>query len=242
MAIYVYTDRWDSYPSHIPNHTEFLNLKSIMDWLNLSWTDYRTKLHIPYTWSLNELDWTLTWEWDDAGFWSSAYDDPSDDYSWYVSITDANVEFNDYTHRSFWYSVRLFLDDYITPDNTRTVEAWTLWSDWIFYNADLWVISVTNGSDKNITMYDKNVGATTVYNNWDALSESNCWKFFQRWNYYWFPYSWATTTSSTKVDTTWYWGSNPYSSSTFIAWFWDRSDPQNNNLWTDSKEEYFVIE
>lgn len=146
---------------------------------------------------------------------------------------------------SFGQSVRLFYDTYITPDNTRTVEAWTLWGAWIFHNSDLWVISVTNGDDKNITMYDKNVWATTVYNSWDTLTESNCGKYFQRWNYYWFPFTWWTvTTSSTKVNTTWYGWNNPYSSSTFIKTNanWGRSNPSNNNLRTDSWENYFVIE
>jgi hypothetical protein len=140
-------------------------------------------------------------------------------------------------------SVRLFLDEYIEPDNTRTVEYWTLWSAWIFHNATLWLISVTNWTDKSITMYDKNVGATTVYNDGDTLTEANMGKLFQWWNYYWFPSTWTVSKkSSTMVNTTWYGGNNSYSSDTFITWNDDRSNPSNDNLRADSWENYFVIE
>jgi hypothetical protein len=53
-----------------------------------------------------------------------------------------------------------------------------------------------------------------------------------------FPFSWSITTSSSQVNTTWYWPWNYYSSSTFITqssrpfnWI----NPANNNLrwWVD---------
>lgn len=175
-------------------------------------------------------------------YYTSVISSPDTDYARFAGIDSSNFKIVSGTfYCTAGCSVRLFYDEYLEPDNTRTVEAWTLWSAWIFHNATLGVISVTNGSDKNITMRDKNVGATTVYNSWDTLSESNCGKYFQRWNYYWFPFTWTVTTSTTQLNTTWYGWSNPYSSSIFIRYNWNWSNPSNDNLRTDSDETYFVI-
>jgi len=243
MGVYIYTSQWSPYPAHVPSRTEINNLKSIMDWLNFTtWSDYSEKLHMPFTWSRSWYDATTWTEELQIIYWTSSTDGV---YSYDFSLTKNEDMYIGSGIRNSWKSIRTFLDEYVTPDNTRTVETWTLWSAWIFHNETLGVISVTNGNDKNITMCDKNVGATVLYNSWDTLSEDNCGKLFQRWNYYWFPYSWTiSNVSSTRVDTTWYGWSNPYSSDTFITLSWspyDWSDPSNNNLRADSKEEYFVI-
>ena len=97
---------------------------------------------------------------------------------------------------------------------------------WIYHSADLWLISISSDWSTRYTVADKNLWATTVYNDWDTVSEANAWKFYQRWNNYWFPRSWATTTSSTTVSTSGYWPWNYYSSSTFILaynWFTDNN-------------------
>jgi hypothetical protein len=75
-----------------------------------------------------------------------------------------------------------------------------------------------------------------VYNNWDTVTNNNGWNHYQRWNNYGFAWvEWPTpTTSSTKVDATWYWPWNYYSNSTFIivtASPRDRSNVHNDNLW-----------
>lgn len=248
MAIYIYTNMRPWGVAHIPSVSEFSDLKSIMDWLNLTtWNDYKEKLHMPLAWRRNRASTTLQEQWNKWYYWSSTPYGSSyqtDVYIFFIDSSDTGAL--SHGNRAMWNSVRLFLDEYIEPDNTRTVVDGTLWSAGIFHNATLGIISITNGSDKNITMYDKNVGATTVYNSWDTLTETNCGKIFQRWNYYGFTYSWTiSNTTATQVDTTWYGGNNPYSSSTFIlrsSGSYDRSNPQNDNLRTDSKEEYFVIE
>jgi hypothetical protein len=133
---------------------------------------------------------------------------------------------------------------YVEPNNTWTVVAGSLGSAGIFYNATLWLISVTNGTDKRITMKDKNEWATTVYNDWDTLTQANMGNYYQWGNYYGFPSTGSVSlTSSTKVNTTGYGWSNPYSSSTFIlsaSTNTDWSNPSNDNLWSDSSDEYFV--
>lgn len=104
---------------------------------------------------------------------------------------------------------------------------------WIYHNSDLWLISLSSDWTNWLTIADKNLGATTVYNNWDTLSEANCGKYYQRWNNYWFPRTWSVSTSSTTVNAGSYWPNNYYSSSTFIiSDTWDSSN--NANLWGDT--------
>ena len=107
---------------------------------------------------------------------------------------------------------------------------------WIYHNATKWVISLSSDWTNWITIADKNLWATQVYNDWDTLSESNCGKYYQWWNNYGFPWTWSVTKSNTVVDASWYWPWNYYSSSTFIigsnqgyAYMWDSS--YNDNLW-----------
>ena len=102
---------------------------------------------------------------------------------------------------------------------------------WIYHNSDLWLISLSSDWSTWLTIADKNLWATTVYNDGDTLSEANCGKYYQRWNNYGFPFTWSVTTSHTQVNASTYWPWNYYSSSTFIGynWRWDTTD--NWNLW-----------
>ena len=93
-----------------------------------------------------------------------------------------------------------------------------------------------NIATTRITIADKNLWATTVWNNWDTLSEANCWKYYQRWNNYWFPFTWSVTTSSTKVDASSYWPWNYYSRNVFVTiatspYSWDSSNNQDLRWW-----------
>lgn len=102
---------------------------------------------------------------------------------------------------------------------------------WIYWNSDLWLISISSDWSTWLTIADKNLWATQVYNSWDTLSEANCGKYYQAGNNYGFPfwYNWTNTTN--RVNYTSYWPWNYYSSSTpsFLytsGWF-------NWNLWGD---------
>lgn len=113
---------------------------------------------------------------------------------------------------------------------------------WIYHNAALGLISLSSDGSNWITIADKNLWATTVWNSWDALSETNCWKYYQRWNNYWFPYNWATSTSSTRVNAQNYWPWNYYSNSIFrttasTPYKWDTSDNANLWWWTTNTNE-----
>ena len=117
------------------------------------------------------------------------------------------------------YPIRAFKNTPVVPD-----ASWTTlydWSSvatnaWVFYNATEWIISISWDWTTWITIADKNVLATTVYNNWDAISEANSGKFFQRGNNYPFSMYWSVTTSDTMVDASTYWPWNYYYSDTFI--------------------------
>ena len=52
----------------------------------------------------------------------------------------------------------------------------------VYHNAELWLITMSDNWYEWITIADKNLWATEVYNYGDVLTEANCWKFYQRWN------------------------------------------------------------
>lgn len=106
-------------------------------------------------------------------------------------------------------------------------------TSWIYHNATLWLISLSSDGSNWLTIADKNLWATTVYNSWDTLSEANCGKYYQWGNNYWFPFTWPTTTSGTQVNASSYWPWNYYSSSTYITWHdrWTTTNVSNLRWW-----------
>ena len=107
---------------------------------------------------------------------------------------------------------------------------------WIYHNSGLWLISLSSNGSDWLTIADKNLGATIVYNTWDTLSGANCWWLFQPWNNYMFPFTWAATTSSNKVNAQNYWPWNYYSGSTFRTaisspYGWESSNNRNLRWW-----------
>lgn len=101
---------------------------------------------------------------------------------------------------------------------------------WIYHAPSLWLISLSSNGNDWITVADKNLWATQVWHPWDALSQNNCWNFFQWGNNYWFPRTWGFATSNVQVDTTWYWPWNYYNSWIFILTNTDWSSINNGNL------------
>lgn len=203
-------------------------------WNTTGWQNFSTYLKIP-AW------WYRTWEWASVSW--------SNDMWYYWTCTQYNSTYNTYSNYGLyfrntnwlsgisvstrnwciWAMIRWIKDVPVEPDSSWTTLI-SSWDDWIYHSATLWLISMVY-SWFVYTIADKNVWATTVYNFNDTMSEANCWKFFQMWNNYPFPYSWTLTTSSTQVDASNYWPGNYYSSSTFITWssWWDSS--QNEDLW-----------
>jgi len=193
----------------------------------------------------------------------------SDTDWWYTTISDwqKSISYNTST-QWLKYNAKYYAEEQNTTALNLLIEEWRL-TDWTYnyplvsstdinnwttiinsvkaswisnatitHDTTNWEITIRNG-DYSITIADKNLWATSVYNTWDTLSETNCGKYYQWWNNYWFAWSWTLTdTSNTKVDTSGYWPSNYYSSNIFINLSWDWSNPSNNNLrWSTTNTE-----
>lgn len=215
---------------HVPTGDEIGYLSTI---LSAFWYSYRDSwvirqwLKAPMSWYRQYRSGNVGDAWSRSFLWSCT------GVSWNARYR--HIEFDGYTStwnwRAMWYwaNIRPFKNTPEIPDSSWTTIAKS-WNAWIYHNADLWLISFTADWTTRETCADKNLWATQVYNEWDTLSEANCWCFYQAGNNYWFPYSWSVTTSSTTVDTTGYWPWNYYSSSTFIKQAW-WCNPVNYNLW-----------
>jgi hypothetical protein len=81
------------------------------------------------------------------------------------------------------------------------------------------LISVSWDWTNWVTIADKNLWATAVYNSWDTLTANNCGGYFQWWNCYMFSFDWTEPTSRTTVDITGYWPWNYYYGDTFIVYY-----------------------
>lgn len=104
---------------------------------------------------------------------------------------------------------------------------------WIYYNSTKWLISIGIDWFNFLTIADKNLWATLVYD-W-TNDRAHCWDWFQWWNNYMFTKGSAMYNYriATQADTTWYWPNRYYSSSN---WIYDSNaiyNPINLNLWWD---------
>ena len=125
-----------------------------------------------------------------------------------------------------WLPIRAFKDVPVVPDSS-----WDVIFDWssiannsgIFRNQTMWLVSISSDWINWLTIQDKNLWATNV---WDI------WYYYQWWNCHWFNWEKQTVTSSTQINASTYWPNNYYSSSTFItADQWDSSNNKNLRWW-----------
>lgn len=154
-----------------------------------------------------------------------------------ASLTSTQI-FNIRHSTDFWIylndGVRLSRVDFYVYNSSQSQSVWA----WIYHNTTLGLISLSSDWENWITIADKNLWATTVRNDWDTVTAQNNWWFFQWGNNYMFPFTWATTTSWTRVDTTWYWPWNYYNSDVFITWNRYRSSVDNVDLWWGYTDTY----
>ena len=220
---------------HVPTTDEQNNMVMMMwnIWIDTSNGDcMKTYLKIPFAGYRSRSSSSVGSQGAVARYWSStAY---SAGYAYYLLFYSSSLDPQNGDYRAYGFSLRCFKNSPTVPDASWT----TLWDgsqiiQWagIFRNETEWLISISDDWENWITIMDKNLGATVVYNDGDELSESNCGKYYQRWNNYWFGRSWEVTTSSTQVDASWYWPWNYYNDSTFIIENYDWSSVQNDNLW-----------
>lgn len=220
---------------HVPLSSEWVSLKWICTtlWFTLKWGTAKSYLKMPYTGYRRDTS-TVSSQWSNGRYWTSSWIWRN---AYYVNISNSSFTPNLGSGRCYGSAIRCFKNVELVPNASwTTLYDWSgvaTWA-WIFHNSSLWLISLSWDGSTWITIMDKNLWATTVYNDWDTLSEANCWKYYQWGNNYWFPRTWNVTTSSTQVDASNYWPWNYYNSSTFITISsspYDRSSIQNNNLW-----------
>lgn len=162
--------------------------------------------------------------------------------AWIVYINSTMFDPGYTIGRAFWYSIRCFKNDPVIPNsNWTTLYDWSsiaTWA-WVFHNASLWLISISWDGNTWYTIADKNLWATTVYNNWNTLSQANCWYYYQWWNNYWFAWTGTIQTTTSQANAWYNWPWNYYNGSTFIVRSsapYDWTGVQNDNLrwWIDS--------
>ena len=216
---------------HVPLKSEWEALANTFTSLWIVWNQaVSSALKLPLCWyrSPNASRWSTS---PTSRIWtSSGY---TWDYSYYIKVYSNSFSIDTVT-KATGCAIRPFKDSPKAPDSSRAVLYQWTWNAWVYHNSELWLISISSDWTNWITIADKNLWATTVYNYWDTYSQANCGNCYQRWNNYWFTYQWTVTTSTTQVNASTYWPWNYYESSTFIKrtsspYKWDSSD--NANLW-----------
>ena len=219
---------------HVPLNTERQAVRDIRTALggwSSDWTNFWIALKLPFAGYRYYSSAGVSSQGSDGYYWSSSRYNTNTAYSLRFYSTALNPQ--DAGNRANGFSVRCFRNSPIIPTSSWTKLYWTsIEAGWIFWSSSEWLISLSSDWQTWITIADKNLWATTVRNSWDTLSETNCWKYYQRWNNYWFPRTWTIANqSTTQVDASSYWPWNYYSSDTFIKYSgrWDTTD--NWNLW-----------
>ncbi len=208
---------------HIPSTSEW---EAVINTVGTVWADYFTYLHIPKCWYRDRKTTNIITTYWFSRYWCNTMTAKDKADCWGIEQTDLVQMYLD-DKPANWYPIRAFKDAPVAPDSNWTETI----SGKVWYNATLWLISIKNWGEW-ITMQDKNVWATVVYNNGDTVDNNNAGSFFQFWNYYWFPYSGTLSTYTSLQDTTGYGWQNPYSDNHFVKinsnnWF----SNTNNDIW-----------
>lgn len=225
---------------HVPTVDDWQWLNTIMTWLSITtWNWWRTCFHMPFAWERWYSNASTSSQNSMGMYWSSSNYVSADDYARRLTLYPSFLYYNDSTYRAEGHPIRWFKDTPVVPDSNWTVIYQWTWNAGIYHNPTEWIISASSDWETWITIADKNLWATVVYNDWDTLSAENCWWYYQWGNNYMFPFSWSVTTSSTRVNAGSYWPWNYYSSSTFITWNYNWDSSNNNNLrWWISQQSW----
>ena len=218
---------------HVPLNTEWQAVYDVWTALggwSSDWTNFWIALKLPFAGFRSNSSAGVASQGKYGCYWSSSHYNATNAYD--LSFTKATLYPQNYGYRTLGYSVRCFKNTPTIPTSSWTKLYWTsIEAGWIFWSSADWLISLSSDWQTWITIADKNLGATTVWNSGDTVSESNSGWYFQWGNNYMFPFTWSVTTSSTQVDASNYWPWNYYSSSTFITWSTNWSSVQNDDLW-----------
>ena len=215
---------------------------------DFTWTTITEDISLYAKWSCNNWfieneSWTgCSWTYNfDANWWFFLWDESNTvqtlQYSCDWSDCYANVNLKnpdrvsqDISQQSWWMFAGWYMKSWIDGDwwemfDPRTATTNTAYAKWLPFND----ISIKDWDQVWFTIMDRNLWAesTSYWNDLDGMGY-----YYQWWNNYWFSSSSNVTirTSSDKVDVSWYWPDNYYSSNIFIKSLpWDLSN--NKNLW-----------
>ena len=220
---------------HIPLRDEYLALTTacMSLWITTG-SDFKKYLKLPVVWR-------ITKEWNFVAN-ASMYFLSDERNSWYGSIFYVSDMDTWSIENATALPLRPMKNIAVVPDNTwatlldgSSVATWA----WVFHNTTEWLISISADGTNWITIADKNIWATAVRNDGDAVTDLNGGSVFQWWNNYPFSRSWPTITSTTQVDASGYWPWNYYYSGTFIIAGVNWSSVWNNNLrWWQTHSTY----
>ena len=169
---------------------------------------------------------TSTTKPDAIWFWPENYYDNS------TFINTSNNRSNTNNLDLRWYETWVQKKWNVKQAYVGTTLARPTYNPWIYWNKAKWLISISSDWKKWRTIADKNLGAKVVWKTGDTPSVENAWFMYQRWNNYGFNWSGFSTTT-TRVNASNYWPTNPYYGSTFIKTSndLDWSTSVNNDLW-----------
>ena len=221
---------------HVPLTTEWQAVGDIRvalgGWSN-DWTNFGISLKLPFAGYRYYSSADVSAQGRYGFYWSSSRRNTS--YAYYLSLRPTALSPQGADTRANGFSVRCFKNSPVIPTSSWTKLYWTsIEAWWIFWSSTDWLISLSSDWNTWITIMDKNLWATQVWNSGDILSEANCGKYYQRWNNYGFAWTWTIANqSTTQVDASNYWPWNYYSSDIFIKynWRWDSTDNGNLRWW-----------
>lgn len=205
---------------HIPEQMELANFITMLTRIGLNAqadATYTDTLLIPPAYYLNRSTWTINTSYWIIRLWTCTFMGYSSQYAFQIheaSASGSHVTLST-DKPANWFPIRAFKDTPVIPDNTWTVQYQWTWDNGVFRNSSKGLIS-TVYNWTCVTIQDHNVWATVVWQPWNTVDDTNAGLFYQWWNNYGFPYSWATEFYTSTQAATWYWPDNPYLDSHFV--------------------------
>lgn len=177
---------------HIPSWLG--NINSIIN----SISDYK-KLHMPtncgyWAGSWQNRNETESW-WTDVYWQTDPWTYAGEWYAWHFDEYNGNFCGSTDASATEWHPIRAFKNEVVMPDSTWTEEL----TGKIWHSAALGLITYFDGTNY-YTMADKNVGATTVWNDGDPCTDANVGLYFQQGNNYGYHYGDTVPTTDELID------------------------------------------